>query len=150
MASLKEEYSGREKAAMLLIALGPEKSARIFKHLREEEIEQLTLEIANIRTVSPQMKEKVLDEFYQVCLAQQYIAEGGISYAKQILEKALGSEKAIEVINKLTVSLQVRPFEFVRKTDASQLLNFIQNEHPQEIELILYYLKTKHAATVLA
>ncbi|NLJ87228.1 MAG: flagellar motor switch protein FliG [Epulopiscium sp.] len=150
MASLKEEYSGREKAAMLLIALGPEKSARIFKHLREEEIEQLTLEIANIRTVSPQMKEKVLDEFYQVCLAQQYIAEGGISYAKQILEKALGSEKAIEVINKLTVSLQVRPFEFVRKTDASQLLNFIQNEHPQAIALILSYLKPNQAATVLA
>ena len=96
------------------------------------------------------MKEKVLDEFYQVCLAQQYIAEGGISYAKQILEKALGSEKAIEVINKLTVSLQVRPFEFVRKTDASQLLNFIQNEHPQAIALILSYLKPNQAATVLA
>ena len=150
MAIVKEELSGREKAAMLLIALGPEKSARIFKHLREEEIEQLTLEIANIRTVSPQMKEKVLDEFYQVCLAQQYIAEGGIAYAKQVLEKALGSEKAIEVINKLTVSLQVRPFEFVRKTDASQLLNFIQNEHPQAIALILSYLKPTQAAAVLA
>lgn len=150
MAIVKEELSGREKAAILLIALGPEKSARIFKHLREEEIEQLTLEIANIRTVSPQMKEKVLDEFYQVCLAQQYIAEGGIAYAKQVLEKALGSEKAIEVINKLTVSLQVRPFEFVRKTDASQLLNFIQNEHPQAIALILSYLKPTQAAAVLA
>lgn len=150
MAIVKEELSGREKAAMLLIALGPEKSARIFKHLKEEEIEQLTLEIANIRTVSPQMKEKVLDEFYQVCLAQQYIAEGGIAYAKQVLEKALGSEKAIEVINKLTVSLQVRPFEFVRKTDASQLLNFIQNEHPQAIALILSYLKPTQAAAVLA
>ncbi|NLM47278.1 MAG: flagellar motor switch protein FliG [Epulopiscium sp.] len=150
MAIVKEELSGREKAAMLLIALGPEKSARIFKHLREEEIEQLTLEIANIRTVSPQMKEKVLDEFYQVCLAQQYIAEGGIAYAKQVLEKALGSEKAIEVINKLTVSLQVRPFEFVRKTDASQLLNFIQNEHPQAIALILSYLNPTQAAAVLA
>ncbi|KAE9637034.1 MAG: flagellar motor switch protein FliG [Epulopiscium sp.] len=150
MAVVREEYSGKEKAAMLLIALGPEKSAKIFKHLKEEEIEQLTLEIANIRTVSAQMKEKVLEEFYQICLAQQYIAEGGISYAKQILEKALGSEKALEVLNKLTVSLQVRPFDFVRKTDASQLLNFIQNEHPQAIALILAYLKPSQAATVLA
>lgn len=150
MAVVREEYSGKEKAAMLLIALGPEKSAQIFKHLKEEEIEQLTLEIANIRTVSSQMKEKVLEEFYQICLAQQYIAEGGITYAKQILEKALGSEKALEVLNKLTVSLQVRPFDFVRKTDASQLLNFIQNEHPQAIALILAYLRPSQAATVLA
>jgi flagellar motor switch protein FliG len=150
MAVVREEYSGKEKAAMLLIALGPEKSAQIFKHLKEEEIEQLTLEIANIRTVSPQMKEKVLEDFYQICLAQQYIAEGGITYAKQILEKALGNEKALEVINKLTVSLQVRPFDFVRKTDASQLLNFIQNEHPQAIALILSYLRPSQAAIVLA
>lgn len=150
MAVVREEYSGKEKAAMLLIALGPEKSAQIFKHLKEEEIEQLTLEIANIRTVSPQMKEKVLEDFYQICLAQQYIAEGGITYAKQILEKALGNEKALEVINRLTVSLQVRPFDFVRKTDASQLLNFIQNEHPQAIALILSYLRPSQAAIVLA
>ncbi|WP_144428517.1 flagellar motor switch protein FliG [Defluviitalea phaphyphila] len=150
MAVVKEEYTGKEKAAMLLITLGPEKAAKIFKHLKEEEIEQLTLEIANIRTVSPKDKEKILEEFYQLCLAQEYIAEGGINYARQILEKALGSEKAIEVINKLTVSLQVRPFDFIRKTDASQLLNFIQNEHPQAIALILSYLKPSQAALVLA
>ncbi len=147
---MKSDFSGKEKAAMLLIALGPEKSAQVFRHLKEEEIEQLTLEIANIRSVSPETKEKVLEEFYQVCLAQQYIAEGGISYAKQILERALGADKALEVINKLTVSLQVRPFDFVRKTDASQLLNFIQNEHPQTIALILSYLKANQSSVVLA
>ncbi len=146
----KEEYTGKEKAAMLLIALGPEKSAKIFKHLKEEEIEQLTLEIANIRTVSPETKEAVLQEFYDICLAQQYIVEGGISYAKDILEKALGPEKAVEVINRLTVSLQVRPFDFVRKTDASQLLNFIQSEHPQTIALILSYLKPSQASMVIS
>lgn len=135
---------------MLLISLGPERSAEIFKHLREEEIEQLTLEIANIRTVTPEEKEKVLEEFYQICLAQEYIAEGGISYAKEILEKALGTQKALDVINKLTVSLQVRPFEFVRKADPAQLLNFIQKEHPQTIALILAYLKPQQAAAVLA
>ena len=85
------------------------------------------------------MKEDVLNEFYQVCLAQQYIAEGGIGYAKELLDKALGQEKAQEVISKLTASLQVRPFEFVRKTDPSQLLNFIQDEHPQTIAMILSY-----------
>jgi flagellar motor switch protein FliG len=149
-STIKSDRSGREKAAMLLISLGPEKSAQIFKHLKEEEIEQLTLEIANIRTVTPEEKQKVLDEFYQICLAQEYIVEGGINYAKEILEKALGTQKALDVINKLTASLQVRPFDFVRKTDPSQLLNFIQKEHPQTIALILAYLRPSQASAVLA
>ena len=144
-----EEYNGVQKAAILLIALGPEKSAAIFKHLKEDEKEELTLEIANTRSVSPQTKEDILNEFYQVCLAQQYIAEGGIGYAKDLLEKALGNEKAQEVISKLTASLQVRPFEFVRKTDPSQVLNFIQDEHPQTIAMILSYLSSGQAAMIL-
>lgn len=142
--------SGVQKAAVLLIALGPEKSASIFKHLKEDEIEQLTLEIANTRSVSPATKEDVLAEFYEICLAQQYIAEGGIEYAKQLLEKALGQEKAKDVIGKLTASLQVRPFEFVRKTDASQMLNFIQDEHPQTIALILSYLSSNQASAIIS
>jgi len=145
----QDELSGIQKAAVLLIALGPEKSAEIFKHLKEEEIEELTLEIANTRSISPQLKEDVINEFYQVCLAQQYIAEGGISYAKELLDKALGSEKAQDVISKLTASLQVRPFEFVRKTEPSQVLNFIQDEHPQTIAMILSYLSSNQAALIL-
>ena len=147
MARTKAEggISGLQKAAILLIALGPERSAGIFKHLKEEEIEELTLEIANTRSVTPQVKEEVINEFYEVCLAQQYIAEGGINYAKELLEKALGSDKAMDVIGKLTASLQVKPFEFVRKTDASQLINFIQDEHPQTIALILSYLSPSQA-----
>ena len=145
-----ESLSGVQKAAILLISLGPEKSATIFKHLKEDEIEQLTLEIANTRSVSPKIKEDVINEFYEVCLAQQYIAEGGINYAKDLLEKALGSEKAMMVISKLTSSLQVRPFEFIRKTEASQLLNFIQDEHPQTIALILSYLPAGQAAQIVA
>ncbi len=141
--------TGIQKAAVLLITLGPERSADIFKHLKEEEIEELTLEIANTRSVAPEVKEEVLNEFYQVCLAQQYIAEGGIGYAKQLLDKALGNEKAQEIISKLTASLQVRPFEFVRKTDPSQLLNFIQDEHPQTIAMILSYLTSAQSAMVL-
>lgn len=145
-----EKISGLQKASILLIALGPEKSAAIFKHLKEEEIEELTLEIANTRSITPQVKDEVIDEFYQVCLAQQYIAEGGIGYAKELLEKALGAEKAMDVIGKLTASLQVKPFEFVRKTEASQLLNFIQDEHPQTIALILSYLPLTQSATIIA
>ena len=146
---MSEGYNGVQKAAILLIALGPEKAATIFKHLKEEEIEELTLEIANTRSVTPQTKEEIMKEFYQICLAQQYIAEGGIGYAKELLEKALGAEAAQNVIMKLTASLQVRPFEFVRKTDPSQLLNFIQDEHPQTIAMILSYLAPGQSALVL-
>ena len=144
-----EELNGVQKAAILLITLGPEKSAEIFKHLKEDEIEELTLEIANTRSVSPEVKESVINEFYQVCLAQQYIAEGGIGYAKELLEKALGGDKAQDVISKLTASLQVRPFEFIRKTEPAQVLNFIQDEHPQTIAMILSYLAPSQAAQIL-
>jgi len=147
---VEEKITGLQKAAILLIVLGPERSAMIFKHLKEEEIEELTLEIANTRSITSQVKEGVLAEFYEICLAQQYISEGGIGYAKELLEKALGSEKAIDVIGKLTASLQVKPFEFVRKTDASQLLNFIQDEHPQTIALILSYLSASQAALIIS
>lgn len=148
-APAENELSGVQKAAILLIALGPEKSAKIFKHLKDEEIEELTLEIANTRSVTPQIKEEVIGEFYQICLAQQYIAEGGIGYAKELLEQSFGAEKASDVISRLTASLQVKPFEFVRKTDASQLLNFIQDEHPQTIALILSYLNPTQAAQII-
>jgi flagellar motor switch protein FliG len=149
-SSSVSELSGVQKAAILLIALGPEQSASIFKHLKEDEIEELTLEIANTKSISPQTKEMVIEEFYQVCLAQQFLAEGGIDYARELLEKALGAEKAQDVIGKLTASLQVRPFEFIRKTDASQLLNFIQDEHPQTIALILAYLPPLQASSVIS
>lgn len=145
-----EEISGIQKAAILLISLGPEKSANIFKHLKDDEIETLTLEIANTRSVPPDAREQVLEEFYEICLAQQYIAEGGIGYAKELLDKALGEDKAKDVIGRLTASLQVRPFEFVRKADPSQLLNFIQDEHPQTIALILAYLPSSQAAAVVS
>jgi len=144
-----EGLNGVQKAAILLIALGPEKSAQIFKHLKEEEIEELTLEIANTRSISPTLKEEVIEEFYQVCLAQQYIAEGGIGYAKELLEKALGDDRAQDVITKLTASLQVRPFEFIRKTEPSQVLNFIQDEHPQTIAMILSYLSAGQASLII-
>lgn len=149
-SSSSEEMSGLTKAAILLISLGPERSSKIFQHLKEDEIEQLTLEIANTRSVSPQLKTDVLNEFYEVCLAQQYIAEAGIGYARDLLEKALGEEKAKDVISRLTASLQVRPFEFIRKADPGQLLNFIQDEHPQTIALILSYLPSHQSSLIVS
>lgn len=147
---IKRQFNGKEKAAILLITLGPEKSAEIFKHLSEEEIEELTLQIANMRMVSSEEKKQVIEDFYQIALAQEYISEGGINYAKDVLERALGPDKAVDIINKLTSSLHVRPFEFIRKADPNQLLNYIQNEHPQTIALILAYLQPTQSAQILA
>lgn len=146
----QQSLAGKQKAAVLLISLGSELSAKIMQHLREDEVEQLTLEIANVRKVSTESKERVLEEFHQMCVAQDYIAQGGIEYAKEVLERALGTQKAIDIMNRLTASLQVRPFDFARKTDPSQLLNFIQHEHPQTVALIMAYLHPDQAAVVLS
>ena len=144
------ELTGKQKAAILLIALGPDVSSQVLKHLREDEIEKLTLEIANQRKIPQDVKDSIIAEFHQMCLAKEFIASGGIDYAREILEKALGSEKAVSIINKLTSSLQIRPFDFARKTDPAQLLNFIQNEHPQTIALIMAYLQPDQSAIILS
>ncbi|MDG0793541.1 flagellar motor switch protein FliG [Cohnella ginsengisoli] len=144
------QLSGRQKAAILLITLGPEVSAQVFKHLREEEIEQLTLEIANVRKVDHNEKESILSEFHQICVAQEYLTQGGITYAKEILEKALGSQKANDILNRLTATLQVRPFDFARKAEPTQILNFIQNENSQTIALVLSYLAPEQSSAVLS
>lgn len=145
-----DELTGKQKAAILLISLGPDLSAQIFKHLREDEIEKLTLEIANQRKIPQEQKEKVISEFHEMCLAKEYLAAGGLEYAREILEKALGSDKAVTIINRLTSSLQIRPFDFARKTEPSQLLNFIQNEHPQTIALIMAYLQPEQSAAIIS
>ncbi len=144
------DLTGKQKAAILLISLGPDISAQVFKHLKEEEIEKLTLEIANQRKIPQEQKDKVLSEFHQMCIAKDYISSGGLDYAREILEKALGAEKAVLIINPLTPSLKIRPFDFARKTDPGQLLNFIQNEHPQTIALIMAYLQAEQSAAILS
>lgn len=146
----KGELTGKQKAAILLISLGPDVSASVYKHLSEEEIEKLTLEISNVRQVDAEKKEMILEEFHQTALAQDYISQGGIAYAKQVLEKALGPEQAMNIINRLTSALQVRPFDFARKADPAQILNFLQNEHPQTIALVLSYLEPAQAGQILS
>jgi flagellar motor switch protein FliG len=147
---MQQMLSGRQKAAILLITLGPEVSAQVFKHLREEEIEQLTLEIANVRKIDSSEKEAIMAEFHQIAVAQEFLTQGGINYAKEILEKALGTSKAMDIINRLTATLQVRPFDFARKADAAQILNFIQNENGQTIALVLSYLTPEQASIILS
>lgn len=142
--------TGKQKAAILLISLGPDTAASVYKHLSEEEIEKLTLEISGVRKVDSQNKEEIIEEFHQIAMAQEFISQGGISYAKQILEKALGAERASSIIHRLTSSLQVKPFDFARKADPAQIFNFIQGEHPQTIALILSYLDPVQSGQILS
>jgi flagellar motor switch protein FliG len=149
LQSKKTQLTGRQKAAVFLVSLGSDISAEIFKHLREDEIEQLTFEIARLDKVESEDKDRVLMEFQEMMMAQGFISTGGIDYAREVLERALGTQKAIDIVNRLTSSLQVRPFDFIRRTDPSHLLNFIQGEHPQTIALILSYLEPNKAALIL-
>lgn len=146
----KKELTGKQKAAILLISLGPDVSAQVYKHLSEEEIEKLTLEIAGVRRVEQEQKDEVLEQFHQLAIAQDYITQGGIGYAKDVLEKALGGEEASAIISRLTSTLQVRPFDFARKADSMQIFNFIQNEHPQTIALVLSYLDSEQSGQILS
>lgn len=146
----RQELSGRQKAAIFLVSLGSDVSAAIFKHMREDEIEQLTFEIARLDKIEPEDRDSVLQEFQEMMMAQDFITSGGIDYARDVLERALGTQKAIDIVNRLTSSLQVRPFDFIRRTDPSHLLNFIQGEHPQTIALILAYLDPQKAALILS
>ncbi len=145
-----KQLTGRQKAAILLISLGPDVSAEVYKHLSDEEIERLSLEISSVQKVDSDLKEDILEQFHQIAIAQDYISQGGVGYAKTVLEKAFGKQEAMNIINRLTSSLQVRPFDFARKADPHQVLNFIQGEHPQTIALILSYLDPEQAGQILS
>ncbi|MDR2481098.1 MAG: flagellar motor switch protein FliG [Spirochaetaceae bacterium] len=144
-----KDLTGRQKAAIFLVSIGSDISAEIFKYLREDEIETLTFEIARLETIEPEQKDAILTEFQELMMANQFISIGGIDYARELLEKSLGSQKAVDIINRLTSSLQVRPFDFIRRTDPAHLLNFIQQELPQTIALILAYLEPNKASVIL-
>ncbi len=144
-----EQLSGRQKAAVLMIALDVESAAHIFKHLDQSEIEKLTVEITNMQGVHSGVINKVIEEFQQLTVAQEYIVKGGIEYAHSVLEKALGSMKAGEIIEKVKELTTVKGFSILKKSDPRQLANFLQKEHPQTIALILSHLASDLAAEVL-
>jgi len=122
----------------------------VLKHLEDSDVEQLTVEIANIRKVPDEEKQRVLSEFQEIAQAREMISQGGIGYAKEVLQKAFGPEKAMRIIERLVSNLQVKPFDFLRETDPIQLVNFLQNEHPQTVALILSYLEPNLAGTILS
>ncbi|NYE56897.1 flagellar motor switch protein FliG [Carboxydothermus ferrireducens] len=151
MAREETRKKNINKIAKLLIALGPEHSAKILaKHFTEEEIEKISMAVATIGQITPEERQKVVEEFLELYQAQEYISTGGVSYAKEMLEKALGPQKANEIIKKLISLTAKMPFQMLRKADARQLINFIQNEHPQTIALILSYLLPEQAAMILS
>ena len=132
-----------------MIALGPELSAQILKHLDDEHIERLTMEILNIGKIAAESRERVMEECYQMCLAREYISVGGANYASELLCKAMGPQKASDIMQRVAAHVRLNPFAFARMTDAVQLSNFIQAEHPQAIALILSHLQPQQAASVL-
>ncbi len=146
----KLTLSGRQKAAMLLVSLGPEAAANVLRHLGDEEIEALTFEIANLQRVGPEEQEGVIQECYQLALARDYISVGGLQYARELLERSLGPQRAAKILERLTSSLQITPFDAFRRMDPAQLASLLQQEHPQTIALVVAYLKPAQAAAVLA
>ncbi len=146
----REKFNGKKKVAILLMALGPEMASKILKQFSEQEIESITMEIANLNRVEKEVRDEVLEEFKLLNQAQHYMLEGGVDYAKEVLEKALGNQKASDMIKRLKEQVKVKPFTFARNTDPKQLVNLISREHPQTISLILSYLDSQQSATILS
>src|SRR3954469_25078162 len=142
--------TGIEKAAVLLVAIGEERAGEIFRYLGDTEVEALSLQIAKSRKVSNDLCREVLGEAVEIVLAEDYIAEGGVDYARSILERSLGSNRAEEVIGRLAATIERRPFEFLRRTPPEQIHVFLRNESPQTIALVIANLHTTLAAQVLA
>ncbi len=141
---------GRKKAAILLASLGPEAASRVLSSMQDDEIDQLTIDLSSLGSIDASVREHVVEEFHHMMLANRYVTQGGLDFARGLLEKALGSDKAMEILTRLQNSLQEIPFEFLRKADPSQICTFLQDEHPQTIALILAHLEPQVSAIVLS
>jgi flagellar motor switch protein FliG len=143
------DYTGQQKTAILLVTIGSEISSEIFKYLQEDEIDSLTFEIARFEAIEPDQKDVVLQEFHKLMTANRFVSTGGIDFVREVLEKSFGSQKAIDIINRLTSSLQIRPFEFIRRTDPAHIFNIIQAEHPQTIAVVMTHLPSNSASVIM-
>lgn len=139
-----------EKAAAVVITLGSESASQVYKHLKDDEIERLSIEIAKFDRITPQEMNDIVDDFYGLCVTKKVISEGGMDYARDVLEKAFGNKQAQNLMDRVSKSLQTRAFEFVRKSDYKNLLTIVQNEHPQTIALILSYARADQASAILS
>lgn len=144
------KLSPEQKAAAVIVSLGADKASKIYKHLSESDIEKLTIEVAKLGHITPEQIEDVLDEFYKTCLTQKVVTDGGMEYARAVLEKAFGESAAQTLLDKLAKSLKMRPFEFIRKSSVKNLFSFLQHERPQTIALILSYADSDQAAAVIS
>ncbi len=144
------KLTSEQKAASVIVSLGADKASKIYKHLSESDIEKLTIEVAKLGHITPEQMEEVLDEFYKTCLTQKVVTDGGMEYARAVLEKAFGESTAQSLLEKLSKSLKVRPFEFVRKSNVKNLVSFLQHERPQTIALVLSYADSDQASTVIS
>ena len=145
-----QELTGAQKAAVLLVQLGKEHSAKVLKSMRESEVEEVLAEIARLHEVNAEQVDAVLEEFHELASARRYYGKGGMAYAREVLEAALGKDKAEEVLARMEASLVEMPFEFLRRADARQVVSFLQDEHPQTVALVLAHMRAEQAAIVLS
>ncbi|MEA1973002.1 MAG: flagellar motor switch protein FliG, partial [Candidatus Cloacimonadota bacterium] len=141
--------SGIQKTAILMISIGKEASSKMFNQLEPEIMEEVSTNIAQVGTVDPKVRQAVLEEFYSMIKAQEYVSLGGIDFARDLLNDSLGGMRAMEIIKKIQRSMQVRGFNVLKQVDSTQLLTFIQKEHPQTIALVLTQLEPTQAANVI-
>ncbi|TCS82772.1 flagellar motor switch protein FliG [Muricomes intestini] len=139
-----------QKAAAVIAALGADKASKVYKYLTEEEVEQLTLEVAKLGHLEAEQTESILDDFYKTCLTQKVVTDGGLEYARAVLEKTYGESVANELLRKVTKYMKNRPFDFISKTDTKNLFSLLQHERPQTIALVLSYLDSSQAAELIA
>ena len=150
MAKKQEAITGDRKAAILLVSLQTDVASQVLASMEREDVERISMEIARLGEVSSEQRLRVLEEFYQTNLARRYIEEGGIDYARTLLEKSLPAEEAASILQGLQQSIQMTPFHFLQKAEAASLVTFVQDEHPQTIALILAHLQPKQASEILA
>ena len=144
-----KELTPEQKAAAVIISMGTDKASQIYKYLSEEDIEALTVEIAKMRHLSPEETENVLDDFYKECMTQKVVTEGGLEYARSVLEKAFGQQTATMLLEKVAKSLKTMPFSFIRKLNSKNLFSILRHERPQTIALVLSYANPDQAADVI-
>lgn len=146
----RDKLRASEKAAAIVISIGAENAAKVYKYLKEEEIEQLSLEVSKLQKLSTDEMKDITDDFYGLCVTQKVITEGGVEYAKDVLEKAFGQAQAYSFMERVSKSLRTKAFDFVRKADSKNLLLMIQSEHPQTIAVILSYARAGQAAEIIS
>ncbi|MEH7336029.1 flagellar motor switch protein FliG [Neobacillus drentensis] len=144
------KLTGIQKVAILLVSLGKEGSSTIYKHLKEEEVELLTKEIANLQWIDPKVKEDVLKEFYKMASERNVVAKGGEHFAKDLLALSFGEEKAKEMLHRSSEKNRKKPFYFANRAEPVQILNLLQYENSQTIALVLSYLDSKKASAILS